>query len=144
MSTALPRVDAAGFARAYQRHHQALYRYCRSIVRHDQDAQDALQSAMMRAFVALQTEQRQLDMQPWLFRIAHNESINIVRRRGRRASRWTSRSPRRPRWRTASTTARRCACCAATWPTCRRASATLWCCASSTGWGTRRSRACWR
>src|SRR4051812_5541118 len=79
MSTALPRVDAAGFARVYARHHQALYRYCRSIVRHDQDAQDALQSAMLRAFVALQTERRELELRPWLFRIAHNESISILR-----------------------------------------------------------------
>jgi RNA polymerase sigma factor (sigma-70 family) len=81
MSTALPQVDAAGFARVYERHHQALYRYCRSILRHEQDAQDALQSAMMRAFVALQTERRELELRPWLFRIAHNESINILRRR---------------------------------------------------------------
>ena len=85
MSTALPRVDAAGFARVYERHHQALYRYCRSILRHEQDAQDALQSAMMRAFVALQSERRELEMRPWLFRIAHNESINILRRRNRSA-----------------------------------------------------------
>ena len=84
-------VDAA-FARVYERHHQALYRYCRSILRHEQDAQDALQSAMMRAFVALQTEQREIDLRPWLFRIAHNEAIKILRRRnGRRAS-WTRRS----------------------------------------------------
>jgi RNA polymerase sigma factor (sigma-70 family) len=81
MSTALPQVDAAGFARVYERHHQALYRYCRSILRHEQDAQDALQSAMMRAFVALQSERRELELRPWLFRIAHNESINILRRR---------------------------------------------------------------
>ena len=77
-------VDAA-FARVYEHHHQALYRYCRSILRHEQDAQDALQSAMMRAYVALQTERRELDLRPWLFRIAHNESINILRRRNRAA-----------------------------------------------------------
>ena len=79
-------VDAA-FARVYERHHQALYRYCRSILRHEQDAQDALQSTMTRAYVALQAERRDFDLRPWLFRIAHNESINILRRRnGRRAS----------------------------------------------------------
>src|SRR4051794_4955664 len=83
MSTALPQVDAAGFARVYERHHQALYRYCRSILRHEQDAQDALQSAMTRAFAALQTERRDLEMRPWLFRIAHNEAVTILRRRDR-------------------------------------------------------------
>src|SRR3954470_24936125 len=81
MTTALPQVDSAAFARAYERHHQALYRYCRSILRHEQEAQDALQSAMMRAFAALQTERRELELRPWLFRIAHNEAVSILRRR---------------------------------------------------------------
>jgi len=75
------RGDAAAFAAVYERHHQALYRYCRSILRHDEDAQDALQSTMTRAFAALQDEQRDFELRPWLFRIAHNEAITILRRR---------------------------------------------------------------
>jgi RNA polymerase sigma factor (sigma-70 family) len=75
------RGDAAAFAAAYERHHQALYRYCRSILRHDEDAQDALQSTFTRAFAALQDEQRDFELRPWLFRIAHNEAISILRRR---------------------------------------------------------------
>src|ERR1700742_1764050 len=74
--------QAHGFARVYERHHQALYRYCRAILRHEEDAEDALQSAMMRAFAALQTERRELELRPWLFRIAHNEAVSILRRRG--------------------------------------------------------------
>src|ERR1043165_306100 len=75
------RGDAAAFAAVYERHHQALYRYCRSILRHDEDAQDALQSTFTRAFAALQHEQRDFELRPWLFRIAHNEAISILRRR---------------------------------------------------------------
>ena len=75
------RGDAAAFAAVYERHHQALYRYCRSILRHEEDAQDALQSTMAKAFAALQDERRDFDLQPWLFRIAHNEAISILRRR---------------------------------------------------------------
>ena len=52
------RGDTAAFAAVYERHHQALYRYCRSILRHDEDAQDALQSTMARAYAALQDEQQ--------------------------------------------------------------------------------------
>ena len=44
--------SARAFAVLYRRHHQALYRYCRSIVHDEDDAQDALQSAMMRALAA--------------------------------------------------------------------------------------------
>jgi RNA polymerase sigma factor (sigma-70 family) len=69
------------FAALYQRHHQALYRYCRSIARDEDDAQDALQSAMMRAFQALRAGERDLAVRPWLFRIAHNEAVSILRRR---------------------------------------------------------------
>src|SRR4051794_7812159 len=75
------RGDSVAFTAVYERHHQALYRYCRSILRHDEDAQDALQSTMTRAFAALQDEQRDFELRPWLFRIAHNEAILILRRR---------------------------------------------------------------
>ena len=73
--------SARAFAVLYQRHHQALYRYCRSIVRNQEDAQDALQSAMMRALEALQARERDLAVRPWLFRIVHNEAVSILRRR---------------------------------------------------------------
>ncbi len=75
------RGDEAAFAAVYEKHHQALYRYCRSILRHDEDAQDALQNTMAKAFAALQTEKREIELKPWLFRIAHNEAISILRRR---------------------------------------------------------------
>jgi RNA polymerase sigma factor (sigma-70 family) len=73
--------SAAAFAALYQRHHQALYRYCLSIVRTPEDAQDALQSTFERAFAALQASRRDVAMRPWLFRIAHNEAVSILRRR---------------------------------------------------------------
>jgi RNA polymerase sigma factor (sigma-70 family) len=75
------RGDQAAFAALYEKHHQALYRYCRSILHHDEDAQDALQSTMAKAFAALQTDKREIELKPWLFRIAHNEAISILRRR---------------------------------------------------------------
>ncbi|MGH2881991.1 MAG: RNA polymerase sigma factor, partial [Solirubrobacteraceae bacterium] len=81
----LARLAAAGHARAfaivYERHHQALYRYCRSIVRNDADAQDALQSTFTAAFAALARGGRDVPIRPWLFRIAHNEAVSALRRR---------------------------------------------------------------
>src|SRR5262245_55490141 len=75
------RAARADFAAVYERHHQALYRYCRSILRHEEDAQDALQNTMARALAALEREERDFEVRPWLFRIAHNEAISILRRR---------------------------------------------------------------
>jgi RNA polymerase sigma factor (sigma-70 family) len=73
--------SARAFAVLYRRHHQALYRYCRSIVQNEDDAQDALQSAMMRALAALQARKRDVAVRPWLFRIVHNEAVSLLRRR---------------------------------------------------------------
>src|SRR5436190_23975158 len=75
------RDDDAALAAMYERHHQALYRYCRSILRNDEDARDALQSTMAKALAALRDEQRDFELRPWLFRIAHNEAISLLRLR---------------------------------------------------------------
>ncbi|MGI8428053.1 MAG: sigma-70 family RNA polymerase sigma factor [Solirubrobacteraceae bacterium] len=69
------------FASLYERYHQPLYRYCRSMLRDDADAQDALQSTLAGAFAALRRGQRDAPLRPWLFRIAHNESVSLLRRR---------------------------------------------------------------
>lgn len=69
------------FATIYERHSQPLYRYCRSIVGDEAEAQDALQSAFAGALVALRDGRRNAPLRPWLFRIAHNESITLLRRR---------------------------------------------------------------
>jgi RNA polymerase sigma factor (sigma-70 family) len=73
--------DESAFAALYARHHQELYRYCRSILRSDTDAQDALQSCFERALMALCEGRRGAPVRPWLFRIAHNEAITVIRRR---------------------------------------------------------------
>jgi RNA polymerase sigma factor (sigma-70 family) len=69
------------FAAIYRRYHQPLYRYCRSILGSDEDARDALQNTMVRAMDALPGEKREIALRPWLFRVAHNEAISLVRRR---------------------------------------------------------------
>jgi RNA polymerase sigma factor (sigma-70 family) len=69
------------FAAIYERYHQRLYRYCSAILHDDQDAQDALQSTLAQGFAALQRGQRDAPLRPWLFRIAHNEAVSVIRRR---------------------------------------------------------------
>jgi RNA polymerase sigma factor (sigma-70 family) len=81
----LARMVARGSERAfvtlYERYSQPLYRYCRSIVGNDSDAQDALQSTFSAALVALRRGARDAPLRPWLFRITHNEAISLLRRR---------------------------------------------------------------
>lgn len=73
--------DRAAFGVIFERHHQALYRYCRALLRHDEDARDALQNTFTRALQALEGETREIAVRPWLYRIAHNEAISLARRR---------------------------------------------------------------
>ncbi|MDE3134802.1 MAG: sigma-70 family RNA polymerase sigma factor [Acidobacteriota bacterium] len=70
------------FTTLFKRYHQQLYRYSRSITGNDEDAQDALQSALTKALVALREGRRNAPVRPWLFRIVHNESISLIRSRG--------------------------------------------------------------
>ncbi len=73
--------DAAAFEGIFRRYHQDLYRYCLATVGNPQDAQDALQNTMVKAMQALPGEQREIKLKPWLYRVAHNEAIETLRRR---------------------------------------------------------------
>lgn len=69
------------FAAIYKRYHQDIYRFCLSILSRPEDAQDALQNTMVKALRALPGERREIQLRPWLYRVAHNESIDLLRRR---------------------------------------------------------------
>ena len=75
------RGDRAAFAAIFDRYHQQLYRYCVSILHDAEDAADALQSTMLRALRSLEGDDRDIAVRPWLYRIAHNESVTILRDR---------------------------------------------------------------
>lgn len=73
--------DQRAFTAIFQRYHQSLYRFCVAIVGNPHDAQDALQNTMVKVLKALPGEERRIELKPWLYRIAHNESIELLRRR---------------------------------------------------------------
>jgi RNA polymerase sigma factor (sigma-70 family) len=73
--------DERAFAAIFRRYHQSVYRFCLAIVGNPEDAQDALQNTMAKVLRALPGEEREIELKPWLYRIAHNESIDLLRRR---------------------------------------------------------------
>ena len=76
------RGDQRAFEAIYNRYHQSLYRFCLAMVGgNPQDAQDALQNTMVKVLRALPGEQRQIQLKPWLYRIARNEAVEMLRRR---------------------------------------------------------------
>lgn len=73
--------DQRAFSAIYARYHQDIYRFCLSIVGRPEDAEDALQGTMVKALQALPGERREIQLKPWLYRVAHNEAIDLLRRR---------------------------------------------------------------
>jgi RNA polymerase sigma factor (sigma-70 family) len=73
--------DERAFTLIFERHHQELYRYCLALLRSPADAEDALQQTMSKALQALPGEEREIQLRPWLFRVAHNESVSLLRDR---------------------------------------------------------------
>jgi RNA polymerase sigma factor (sigma-70 family) len=72
--------DEVAFEEIFRRYQQDLYRFCVGILREPQDAQDAVQNTMIRAMRALPGETREMQLKPWLYRIAHNEAVELRRR----------------------------------------------------------------
>ena len=70
----------AAFDVLYARHAAGLTASCRRILRDDEDARDALQNTMLKAWAALD-RRGEAPLRLWLHRIAHNESVSLLRRR---------------------------------------------------------------
>ena len=72
--------DLGAFEAIFRRYQDDLYRFCVGILREPQDAQDAVQNTMFKAMRALPGERREMQLKPWLYRIAHNEAVELRRR----------------------------------------------------------------
>jgi RNA polymerase sigma factor (sigma-70 family) len=72
--------DERAFAAIVDRYRPALVRYCARIVG-DARAEDAVQQVLLDAYVALAGGTQVRALKPWLYRIAHNTSLNVLRER---------------------------------------------------------------
>jgi RNA polymerase sigma factor (sigma-70 family) len=75
--------DGSAFAQLYRDHHHDVFKYCRSLLHDEEDAHDAAQGAWTALWTAPGAARREIPLRPWLFRVAHNEAISILRRRRR-------------------------------------------------------------
>jgi RNA polymerase sigma factor (sigma-70 family) len=58
-----------------------LHRYCARLMGSIIDGEDIVQDTLVRAFVALQDLEEAPPLRPWLFRIAHNRALDLLRGR---------------------------------------------------------------
>jgi RNA polymerase sigma factor (sigma-70 family) len=71
----------AAFTALYERYYGPLLGYTRSILLDAEDARDATQNALESALRALPAREPGRPLRRWLYKIAHNEAIDIMRRR---------------------------------------------------------------
>ena len=76
-----PILDRERFVAQVTELQETLYRTARSILRKEQDAQDAVQEAVTQAFARLHTLRDPAKFKPWLLRILVNTCYDACRRR---------------------------------------------------------------
>jgi len=60
----------------------SLHRYCARMTGSVMDGEDVVQEALIEAYRKLDQFDESRPLKPWLFRIAHNRSIDFLRRKG--------------------------------------------------------------
>jgi RNA polymerase sigma factor (sigma-70 family) len=75
----------AGNGRAFEaivtRYRRQLLRYCSGILPPER-AEDAVQQAFLNAYKGIVAGEAELKLRPWLYRIAHNSALNLLRQNG--------------------------------------------------------------
>jgi RNA polymerase sigma factor (sigma-70 family) len=70
----------AAFEVLFSRYQSRLLAFCRHMLSSREDAEDVLQEVFTAAFNAVLADEREINVRPWLYRIARNRSLNHLRR----------------------------------------------------------------
>lgn len=70
----------AAFETLFSRYNSRLLAFCRHMLGSREDAEDVLQEVFAAAFNAVLADEREINVRPWLYRIARNRSLNHLRR----------------------------------------------------------------
>ena len=87
----------AAFEALCSRYQSRLLSFCRHMLGSREDAEDVLQEVFAAAFNAVLADEREINVRPWLYRIARNRSLNHLRRATADRRRLDGRPLRRPR-----------------------------------------------
>ena len=75
------RGDTLAFEVLYERHAGGLLSFCTYMLGSRHDAEDAVQATFASAYRALRANERPVILRPWLFAIARNDCLSIMRKR---------------------------------------------------------------
>jgi RNA polymerase sigma factor (sigma-70 family) len=74
------RGQPSAFDTLVTRYQSRLLWFCLQMLRSKEDAEDALQEVFAAAFNAILADDREIEVRPWLYRIARNRCLNQLRR----------------------------------------------------------------
>ncbi len=74
------RGDADAFVKLCAPLEGMVYRHCLQMLKNPADAQDAAQEAMLKAFRSIAAFEARSELATWLFRIAHNTSLDFLKK----------------------------------------------------------------
>lgn len=80
---AVQRGDTAAFGTLMERYGQKMSRYARRFLFGYEDAEDQVQEVFLKAYANIRSFDPERKFSSWLYRIAHNEFINAIKKRGR-------------------------------------------------------------
>jgi len=72
--------NGAAFEVLFGRYRTRLLGFCRHMLGSREDAEDVLQEVFANAYNAILADQREINVRPWLYRIARNRCLNHLRR----------------------------------------------------------------
>ncbi|MEA2283880.1 MAG: hypothetical protein QOK21_4487 [Solirubrobacteraceae bacterium] len=73
--------DDAAFEAIYDRHHRDLLAFCRHMLGSREEAEDALQLVFLSMHRHLRTDDRPVRIKPWLYAVARNRCLSVLRAR---------------------------------------------------------------
>jgi RNA polymerase sigma factor (sigma-70 family) len=74
------RGNVAAFELLVSRYETRLLSFCRHLLRSREDAEDVLQEVLAAAYGAMLSDDRPINVRPWLYRIARNRCLNHLRK----------------------------------------------------------------
>ncbi|MET0685017.1 MAG: RNA polymerase sigma factor [Solirubrobacteraceae bacterium] len=72
------------FETVYDRHHRGILAFCRHMVGTPEEAEDAVQHTFMAAYRELVASDKHIHLRPWLYTIARNRCLSVLRARRER------------------------------------------------------------
>lgn len=70
--------DKEVYAEVVKRYQEKLMRYAKYLVNDEERAADVVQDAFIKAFIKLNSFDTQRQFSSWIYRIVHNEAINLI------------------------------------------------------------------